>query len=512
MNHGFYGNYRGGKFHCGRCSGQIFESRNPANPDEVLGSFPVSDAAEVDKAVAAAKKAFPDWRKKSPVERAGYFWEVIKLLLTRQEELAVIVAKEAGKQINEARADVIETRHMAEIAFAKGKIGEFGRLVGLEFNIGQKHAEERLEPRGVVACITPWNFPMAIPMWEIALTLVYGNTVILKPSSETPLCGHKLAEIFHKAGFPPGVFNVIYGPGNLTGDLLAGHPDVNVIIVTGSSGTVLDAKRKIANDFKKFGTGEGGGKNAVLVLESALMDELAIPAALLSAFKTSGQRCVSSNRIIVIKSRMDEFITKFLEMAKRIKVGDPLDETNFYGTMINKAGVERGQMFNQKSRKEGFEILLDRNGEPPPTPNGYWLRPFVYTMPQYRWNKTSFVLQEEAFAPHAAIIPAKDAEEAIKIYNDTDYGLAGAVITEDFREFEEAAGGMECGLLYHNLPSIGADVRLSFGGVKKSGNWIPSATGLIPAITHLKAITINFGREIFMAQGLSAKIEDEENE
>lgn len=502
----FRKNYINGEWVPKRKNEESFESRNPAHVSQILGVFPESSKETVDEAVCAAKTAFKTWRKKSMVERAGYFWEVIKLLRKNQESLAVTVAKESGKQINEARADVIETWHMAEVAFARGKIGEFGRLVSLEFNLDQKHSEERLEPRGVVVCITPWNFPMAIPMWEIALTLVYGNTVILKPSSETPLCAHMLAEIFHKAGFPPGVFNVVYGHGGQAGEWLVRHPDTRVAIATGSYATIQNIKNWVAEDFRKFGTGEGGGKNAVLVLEDALLDELAIPASIASAFKTSGQRCVSANRIIVMRKVIDKFITKFVETAKRVRTGEPLDESVFYGTMINEAGFKQGQMFNQKAREEDFEILLDRNNEPLPNNEGYWLRPFVYTMEKYRWGKASFVLQEEAFAPHVAIIPAEDFEEAIAIYNDTDFGLAGAVITEDFRAFEKAVEEMECGLLYHNLPTIGADVRLAFGGLKKSGNWISSATGLIPVITHPKAITRNFEKEIKMAQGLSVKI------
>lgn len=500
-----YANYINGGWQDPYLNNDFFESRNPAHKNEILGVFPESSEMSVEEAVQSAKRAFKSWRKKGLVGRANYFWEVIKLLRENQEELAVIVAKESGKQINEARADVVETWHMAEIGFSKGKIGEFGRLVNLEFETGKKHSEERFGPRGTAVCITPWNFPMAIPMWEIALALVYGNTVVLKPSSETPLCAHKLAEIFHQADFPPGVFNVIYGHGESAGQWLVRHPDINVAIATGSYATVQGVKRWVADDFNKFGTGEGGGKNAVVVLESALMDELAIPSCVASVFKTAGQRCVSANRLIVVRKRLDEFITKFLEVTKRIKVGEPFNESVFYGAMINNVGVKRGEKFNKRAEEEGFEVLLDRNGELPPNREGYWLSPFVYTMDEYRWGKTSFVLQEEAFAPHVAIIPAEDFEEAMDIYNDTDYGLAGAVITEDYREFEEAIEEMECGLLYHNLPCIGADVRLSFGGIKKSGNWIPSATGLIPAVTHPKAITRNLEKEIKMAQGLSVK-------
>ena len=478
-----------------------FDARNPADPDDVIGTFPQSSAEDVQEAVDSADRAFRTWRDDGLVKRAEYLLRVARLMEEETESLARIVAREAGKQINEARADVIEAIHTAQYAFSYGHLGQYGRVLADE--IPTKRCYEVLEPRGVVVSITPWNFPIALPFWLTGLALVLGNCVILKPSEFTPMCGAKIAGYFEKAGIPPGVFQVLHGTGEAVGAPLVAHPKTHVILFTGSYEVGARIKQEVAKHADKVCTIETGGKNAILILDDANMD-MAVSASVLSAFKTAGQRCVTAGRLLVDERIATAFADRFVAAARRVKVGDPMDEDVFYGTMINAQGVEKGRRFNALAKQEGFEVLLDRNTEPLPTEHGYWLRPFVY---RGTWRRDSVCLTEEAFSPHVAIVPVRGLEEAVAVYNDTKYGLSGAVITEDYRKAKYAEEHMRCGIFYWNLPCIGAGVRLPFGGVKQSGNLIPSAAGLIPVLTHPKAITYNLDTKIMMAQGLKADIQ-----
>lgn len=491
-------NYIGGKWVDG-FSGDFFESVNPANVTDVIGKFPKSGKPEVDLAVHEARKAFRGWRDLGMVKRAEYMMSFLEQLKYQTVQATDLVVAESGKQINEAHADVVEAIHMTEYAFSVGTMGRRGGVIDLE--TPGKDAFSKLAPRGVVVCITPWNFPMAIPMWEMALALVYGNTVVFKPSEDTPACGEFLAQLTDLSIFPPGVFNLVQGNGEAGWELVK-HKDTNVILFTGSWAVGSKIKEEVAKHPNKICTIETGSKSAVIILKDAQL-KLDVPAGILSAFKTAGQRCVSASRILVERSIFHSYVADFVGAANRIKIGDPCSKEIFYGPMINKMAVGKGYVFNNNARQR-FDVLLDRNNEPRPTENGCWLRPFVYTT---EWCTPDDVLQEESFSPHVALIPFDDLEHAIRIYNDTPYGLSLAVITEDYRKARWAEENAECGLFYWNLPCIGADVRLPFGGVKQSGNLIPSAAGIVPAITHQRAVTYNRSNEIQMAQGLSSKIE-----
>ncbi len=248
---------------------------------------------------------------------------------------------------------------------------------------------------------------------------------------------------------------------------------------------------------------EMGGKNAVIILEDANMD-IALNAAITSAYKTTGQRCTSASRMIVHGKVIDEFTERFVSLSKKINIGSPLNEDVFMGPLINDAAVKKFEFYNQLAKKEGANVLLE--GERL-TDNkykkGHFVSPFVYKM---NHNQESRVLNEEVFAPHVAIIPVKDLEEAIAVYNSTPYGLSCSVITENYRKAKEIRDRCEYGLGYVNLPTIGAEVHLPFGGVKKSGTGLPSASTLIDVVTHRTAWTINYGEEIKMAQGLKSEV------
>ena len=480
---------------------QTFESLNPADSKQTIGVAPLSGKTDADAAVTAAKEAYEHWRDWSWVRRAEIIDKFAQLMKRDVEELSKLVTMECGKPINEGRADVVEAIHMAQYVAGLGRM-PIGNVISSE--VPAKDAYILRKPKGVVVCITPWNFPSAIPLWVTLPSLVAGNTVILKPSEETPIVGHKLAELFHEAGFPKGVVNVLHGTGEDIGDPLVKHKDVAAILFTGSRAVGKYIQQQAAGDLYKFAATEMGGKNAVIVLEDADL-ELATNAAVLSGFKTSGQRCVSSGRIIVDKKIEAQFTDLFVDKVKRIKVGNGLTDDVFMGPLINPDGVAKWKHHNARAIEEGAEVLIEgkelTEGE---YACGNFVSPFVYRFKSYK--KNTFCLREEAFSPHVAVIGVDGMEEAVEVYNDTDYGLAMAVITEDYRKWRWVRDHAEYGLGYVNLPSIGAEVHLPFGGVKSSGNGHPGAEGILDSVTHKVAFTVNNAKEIVMAQGLSTKI------
>lgn len=489
-------NYINGAF-ADSTSGERFESRNPAGFDEILGTFPLSSEKDVHNAVSAAHAAYDGWRHVSRIKRGEYLDEFTQLIKRDREEIARLMAKECGKGITECRADVTEGIHMAQYVFGTVRMSH-GDVVDSE--IPEKDSFMRRKPKGVVAAITAWNFPFAVPLWLICPSVVEGNTVVFKPSRETACIGSKIAEYAHKAGFPPGVINVVQGS---CGDVLVRHPGTHVVLFVGSN-AVGSEIRKIAAGFdNKMAACEMGGKNALIVLDDANID-IAVNAAVISAFKTSGQRCTSASRLIVHEKVLSGFEKRFIEITKRIRIGDPLDESVFMGPVINKVATEKITMYNDLAKKEGAVVLLDGGRlTDGPYKKGYFMSPFVYRM---HHNLNSRVLQEEVFGPHVAVIPVKDIDEAVEVHNGTAYGLACAVITEDYRKARRVREDCEYGLGYVNLPTIGAEVQLPFGGVKKSGTGLPSGSTLIDVVTHRTAWTVNHATEIKMAQGLTVKL------
>ncbi len=484
-------------------SGEVFESRSPSNSDEIVGVFTRSAAQDVDEAVRAARAAFPAWRRMSRIKRGEIFDQFAQIIKRDYEELSRAMAQECGKAINECRADVTEGIHMAQYVFGLTRMPH-GDVISSE--IAEKDAFMRRRPKGVIAAITPWNFPFAIPLWLLGPSLVEGNTVVFKPSEETPLMGEKVVRTLCEAGIPQGVLNLVQGDGEGAGRPLVDHPDVDAVAFTGSFEVGAEIRKTCAQDPRKLAICEMGGKNAVIVLEDANFD-LALNAALLSTFKTTGQRCVSAGKLIVHDRLYSRFCEEFVKLSRRVSVGDPLDAKTFMGPLINEAGRKKMEYYNDLALKEGGRLLLEggplRGGN---YDKGPFVSPFVY---QINYSPDCRVLREEVFAPNVAIVPFQTLEEAVAIYNDTDYGLALAVITEDYRKARILREECEYGLGYVNLPSIGAEVHLPFGGVKKSGTGMPSAATLIDAVTHRTAWTVNHGEEIKMAQGLKAEIDRE---
>jgi aldehyde dehydrogenase (NAD+) len=480
-------------------SNGTFESHSPARLDEVIGKFPKASREEADEAVAAARAAYPGWRRAGRIHRAELFDNLAQLIKRDADKLAELMARECGKVVTECRAEVIEGLHMVQYVFGTGRM-PIGDVLASE--IDEKDAYMRRKPWGVVAVITPWNFPFAVPLWMLGPSLLEGNTVVFKPSEDTPAIGQRLTELFEEAGFPPGVVNLVHGDGS-TGEALVRNPGVNVVLFTGSYEVGHRIQQVSAEFYDRIVACEMGSKSAVIVCDDARLD-LAVTSAAISGFKTSGQRCVSAGRIIVAEKILDRFCDELVKTVKRLRIGNPLDTNNFTGPVINKSAVEKVERYNALAREEGGKILVEggriSQGD---LGKGCFLSPFVYRM-DYRPGVRT--IREEVFGPHLAIIPFRTNEDAVRIYNDTEYGLSMAVITEDYRAMRYFRDECEYGMGYVNLPCIGAEVHLPFGGVKKSGNGHPSAAGLIETVTHKTAWTVNHGTQVKMAQGLTTAI------
>ncbi len=495
-----YKNYINGEW-VRSSSGETFESQEPADTDTVLGEFQRSTEDDARRAIQAANDAEDEWQELSRIDRAEYIKEVFQILEEKTDELGELVSRECGKELSEGKADVVEAVHMLQYAFGSAR-QETGEVV--ESEIPAKDSYVHRQPAGTVASITPWNFPIAIPVWLIAIPLVEGNTVVWKPAEQTPKCAVKLIEAFEEAGIPDGVINMVTGYGEDAGAPLVSSDGVDSVLFTGSATVGTMIQEDVARQGDKQCACEMGGKNAVLVTKDADMD-IAVHSAIMSAYKTTGQRCVSAERIIVHEDVIDEFQERFVAAANKINYGHPVEDDVFMGPMVDDDQVEKTKRWNQQVREmDAAEVLLDREDDlGSEHDGGRFVGPFAYRM---EYDEDVDVLHEEVFGPHTCLVPYSDFDEALRIHNSVEYGLAGAIVTEDYRKARRYRQEAELGLAYHNLPSIGAEVHLPFGGVKKSGSGIASGKDIVRACTHRMAWTVNNEKDIEMAQGLSADI------
>ena len=472
-----------------------FLSYNPSTED-IIGGFPQTNSEEITHSLKVAREGFDVWRKISKVKRAEYFWSLCKILEQRVGNVAQAISLETGKNLNESKAEVIEALHMAQYCFGKARETS-GDIVPSE--IAEKDCYIIRKPKGVVAIIAPWNFPFAIGgFWCAGPSLMEGNTVVFKPSELTPMVGQITAELFDQAGFPKGVFNLIHGDGEV-GAKIVNSELVDHICFTGSAEVGMSIRVACANSWHKTCSCEMGSKSAVVVLSDADLD-MAVSACVNSAFKLSGQRCVSASRLLIQRDIIDEFKVRFLNEVDKWGVGDPFEMNragvcSSFGPLISKEQKERVMHFNQKVKDDkDAKVLYEKTVS---NSKGNYLPPFVY---ECEWAHKDF-LKQEVFGPHVAIIPFDTIEQAIEIYNDTDYGLSLGLITDDFKKARQFRDNCDFGLGYWNGGSIAAESHLPFGGVKKSGNGSPSAAGLFDGVVHKVTWTVNHGALSF-PQGL----------
>lgn len=488
--------------------GKPFNSINPASHRTVLADGNEASSEDVVRAIQAADQTYDSWRMLTPVQREEYFYRFLEIFgdptnpsNEKVAEVAKLVASECGKTLNESRADVVEGIHMIRLCASRGRL-PIGDHMPSEFP--EKLLLTERVPRGVTAVITPWNFPFAIPWWLLGPSLIMGNTVVFKPAEQTALVGQKIVELCAQAGFPPGVINLVHGDA-IPGKTLVAHPSVRSVLFTGSYEVGRAIKQKCAEDdaLDKIAVLETGSKSAVIVLPDADI-VLAVDATYKSAFKTTGQRCVSAGRVLVPRELLTEFVDMLLKTIKQnVREGDPFDPSTFMGPLIDKQGVQKVAFYNEavrerkKTAHDSLEILLKGEMD---LSKGYFAKPFVYVVPKYDPNFAP--LREEVFGPHLAIIPYDTEEEALEIYEDPPYNLAVSFITQTNHWHELYRRLRHKAIVYVNLPTIGAEVQVPFGGTRRSGTGMPSAIAMFDHVTHPISITLNTSSTIRLAQGL----------
>lgn len=456
-----YQNFINGKWVDAK-SGRTFENRNPANWDELIGTFPRSGREDVDEAVRAARAAFEKWRLVPAPKRGDILRKVGDLLTARKEELARLMTREMGKVLLETRGDVQEGIDTAYYASTEGR-RLFGRTAPSE--LPRKFNMAIRMPVGVAAIVTPWNFPMAIPTWKIFPALVCGNTVVFKPASDTPATATKLVEILAEAGVPDGVVNLVHGGGSEVGMALVEHPDVDLVSFTGS--TVVGKKiSEVAGRSLKRVSLELGGKNAQIVMEDANLD-LALEGVLWGAFGTTGQRCTATSRLIIHEKVYDRFLSMLVDRTRKLRLGDGLLETTDVGPLINEGQRNTVDQYVQIGKQEGAKVLTGgKIATGDGLSKGWFYEPTILdeVTPEMR------VAREEIFGPVLSILRVKSIDEAIDVANGTRYGLSSSIYTNNILYAYQAIQDIRAGITYINAPTIGAEAHMPFGGVKETGN------------------------------------------
>ena len=475
--------------------GGTIKSVNPANTDDVVGVVPASTKEDVDMAVEAARGAFNSWRLVPPPKRGEILFRAAELILRNKEELGRLVTREMGKILAEGLGDVQEAIDMAYYMAGEGR-----RLSGetVPSELAAKDCKSVRVPVGVFALITPWNFPTAIPAWKLLPALIGGNTVVFKPSSYTPVAATRLVELLVEAGVPDGVVNLVHGSGVGVGEVLASHPGIDGVSFTGSS-AVGERLATLCSGLDKEVSCEMGGKNPIIVMDDARLD-LAVEGCIWGAFGTTGQRCTAASRIIVHEKVYDRFLDMFIKATRRLRVGDGLNEETQVGPLINESQMKKVLEYIGIGRSEGARLITGGRrlceGE---YAKGYFVEPTVFAdvTPAMR------IAREEIFGPVAAVLKARDLDDAIAIANDSEYGLSSAIYTQDVNKSAVAERDLDAGIVYINAPTIGAEIQLPFGGIKKSGMGHREAGGrggAIEMFTRWKVIYRDFSGRLQKAQ------------
>jgi aldehyde dehydrogenase (NAD+) len=463
-------------------------SVNPANGD-LVGAFKISTGEDVDKAVEAARAAYPSWSAMPAPKRGEILFKVAKILEERKEELGHLVTREMGKVISEGLSDVQEAIDMAYYMAGEGR-----RLQGetIPSELGDKDAKTVRESIGTFAIITPWNFPVAIPSWKLFACLIAGNTAVIKPSSDAPQCAYEFVRILHEAGVPEDVVKIVFGPGYGVGTRLTSNY-VDGISFTGSC-KVGSGVEKVAAAFRMPISTEMGGKNAVIIMDDADLD-LAAQGCVWGGFGTSGQRCTAASRIVVHHKVFNDFLFKFTDLVKKLTVGDPF--TCDVGPVINKAAEEKIKEYIVDGATR--YNYIQNNNAVGDLSKGSFVMPTVFI----DVDPTDRLAQEEIFGPVVCLIAAAHLDEAIDIVNDTKYGLSSAVFTNNIRNSALCERKLKTGIVYINAATIGAEIQFPFGGIKATGMGPREAGGRGGALdfyTNWKVIYRDYSGKLQKAQ------------
>ena len=443
-------------------AGEYFENGNPADTSDVIGRFPLSTRDDVDRAVASARKGFEQWRRVPAPQRGDVLRRAGDLLTERKDEIADLMTREMGKPLVETRGDVQEAIDTAYYAASEGR-RLFGHTVPSELR--NKWAMSYRRPIGIAGLITPFNFPMAIPTWKMFPALTCGNAVILKPAEDVPHTATVLVEILLEAGLPPDVIQLVHGVGEKVGKAIVEHPDIALISFTGSTETGRIVAETCGRMHKRLSL-EMGGKNAMMVFDDANLD-LALDGVVWGAFGTTGQRCTATSRLLIQSGVHDEFLSRLVQRARAMKVGDGRKQGTDVGPLINEASLRKVEQYIDVGVSEGADLLCGgRRASAGDLKNGYFFEPTVFA----RVEQGMRVEQEEIFGPVLSVVRFRTADEAFAINNGVKYGLSSSVYTSDVGIAFRALNELDNGITYINAPTIGAEAHLPFGGVKQTGN------------------------------------------
>ncbi|HOP07243.1 MAG TPA: aldehyde dehydrogenase family protein [candidate division Zixibacteria bacterium] len=487
-----YKNFINGKW-IESSSGKTYENLNPANTDEVVGIFQKSNADDVNKAIEAAAEAYKKWRLVPAPKRGEILYKIAQRLLAGKEQFSQDMTREMGKVIKETRGDTQEAIDMTFYMAGEGR-----RLFGMTTpsEMDSKFCMTVRQPLGVCSFITPWNFPMAIPSWKMMPALICGNTIVIKPATETPLSVVNLIKVCEEEGIPAGVVNMVTGSGAALGDPLIKNPHVKVVSFTGSTEIGRHISEACAPEFKHCSL-EMGGKNVQIVMDDADL-ELAVDGALWGAFGTTGQRCTATSRIVCHKDVVEKFTKMIVERASKLKVGNGLDTSVDMGPSINQAQQDTVLSYIEIGKKDGAKLAT--GGEKLTGgiyDKGFFTQPTVFT----GVTQNMRIWKEEIFGPVLSIAVCNGLDNAIEMANDTTYGLSASIFTQDVNKAFRAMRDVYTGIFYVNAPTIGAETHLPFGGTKETGNGHREASeAALDVFSEWKSVYVDYSGTLQRAQ------------
>jgi alpha-ketoglutaric semialdehyde dehydrogenase len=437
--------------------GEAVPNVNPANTAEVVGQYARATAADAERAVAAAKAAFPAWSRTGPLERHAVLRKAADEITARKEEIGTLLSREEGKTLAEGIGETVRAAQIFDF-FAGESLRLSGEILpSVRPGVGVEITREAVGPVGI---ITPWNFPIAIPAWKIAPALAWGNTVVIKPADLVPGCTWAIVDILNRAGLPKGVLNLVMGRGSVVGQTILDSRDIKAISFTGSVGTgrrVAEASIKVMRKFQL----EMGGKNPMVVLDDADL-EVAVEACLNGAFYSTGQRCTASSRLIVQDGIHDRFVARLTERMAALVVGDPLDKATQIGPVVDAGQLEQDERYIAIGKDEGAELVggerVKRDTQ------GFFLAPALFVGA----TNAMRISREEIFGPVAGVIRVKDYDEALAVANDTEFGLSAGICTTSLKFATHFKRNAEAGMVMVNVPTAGVDFHVPFGGSKGS--------------------------------------------
>jgi acyl-CoA reductase-like NAD-dependent aldehyde dehydrogenase len=439
--------------------GRELEVRNPADQDEVVGKGFLAATREAEAAIAAASEALPGWSRMPAPKRGEIVERAADLLRAEQDQMGRLLTREEGKTLAEAKGEIYRAYNV--LNYTAGQSRRMGGIT-IPSELPKNFAYTLRQPLGVVALITPWNFPVCIPAWKIAPALVAGNTVIFKPSSTTPLTAAKLVDIFERAGLPPGVLNLLVGSSSDIGDVITRDRRVRGISFTGSSENGTQIYTTCASRGIKAQC-EMGGKNPVVVLDDADLD-LAAEGIVSGAFGSTGQRCTATSRAVLHEKIADKLISQIADRASKLKIGNGLDPDVQMGPLVSEQQRDTVEQYIQAGQGEGARLVIGGK-RPSSLPRGFFIEPTIFdnVKPQHR------IAGEEIFGPVLSVMRARDYEQALEFANSSVYGLTSSIYTNDASRIFDFCERIETGMVHVNSPTVGGEAQIPFGGMKSSG-------------------------------------------